>query len=168
MKDKIKKAQRILIIGDSGRGKTTLAKILSNKLDIPYYSMDDISWIKKFSKKQETSISIEKIKPIYLKDKWIVEGGAVYLIKQGIDNADVILYLGFRNVILQWIYLIKRHLSRKNETFFDLLKLLRHVFYKRYNLGYIKQRIFMPDLIEPHKDKVVYLYNYKEINSLLN
>lgn len=33
--------KKILIIGASGRGKTTFAKILSEKLSITYYETDD-------------------------------------------------------------------------------------------------------------------------------
>jgi len=46
-------AKKILIVGDYGRGKTTLAQKLSRKLGIPYYSTDDFYWEKKFSKKQD-------------------------------------------------------------------------------------------------------------------
>ncbi len=41
--------RRILIVGDSGRGKSTLAKSLSQKLNIKQYSTDDFFWKEKFS-----------------------------------------------------------------------------------------------------------------------
>jgi len=35
------KFKKIIIIGDAGRGKSTLASKLSKKLNISYYSTDD-------------------------------------------------------------------------------------------------------------------------------
>ena len=40
---------RILIIGDSGRGKTVLARKISEKLGIPAYSTDDYLYEMKFT-----------------------------------------------------------------------------------------------------------------------
>ncbi len=36
--------KRIHIIGSVGSGKTTLAKDLSSKLNIPYYELDNVVW----------------------------------------------------------------------------------------------------------------------------
>lgn len=51
---RIKESKRILIIGESGRGKTELGRKLSKELNIPLYSTDDFFWEVKFSKARET------------------------------------------------------------------------------------------------------------------
>ena len=161
-------AKRILVIGDAGRGKSTLAKNLCQKLNIPCYSMDDFSWIIKFSEKQDREKSIKNIKEqVYSKDTWIVEGTANYLIKPGLERADYIIHLGFQNVLSQWWMMIKCHQIRSDQTIFNLLKLQRHVFYKRHGLGYLKRNPKMLKLIEPYKDKVVFLYSFKEVDNFL-
>ena len=41
--------KKIRIIGSVGSGKTTLAKELSLKLNIPYYEIDNVVWIRRKS-----------------------------------------------------------------------------------------------------------------------
>ncbi len=41
--------QKIHIIGSVGSGKTTLARKLSKTLQIPYYELDNVAWIRKES-----------------------------------------------------------------------------------------------------------------------
>ncbi len=38
---------KVHIIGSVGSGKTTLAKELSTKLEIPYYELDNVVWMRK-------------------------------------------------------------------------------------------------------------------------
>jgi adenylate kinase family enzyme len=67
--------ERIFILGDSGRGKSTFARKLSEKIAIPYYSTDDFFWKTKFSEPSDRQKSIEDISRVYDGDSWIVEGG---------------------------------------------------------------------------------------------
>ena len=46
----MKSINKIIIIGDAGRGKTTLASNLSKKLGIKHYSTDDFFYEIKFTK----------------------------------------------------------------------------------------------------------------------
>lgn len=41
--------QRIHIIGSVGSGKTTLARELSKTYQIPFYELDNVAWIRKYS-----------------------------------------------------------------------------------------------------------------------
>lgn len=163
----LEKYKKILIIGDAGRGKTAMAQKLSEKVNIPYYSMDNITWIKKFNEKRNTKDSIDKTDQIYSLNQWIVEGSSNYLIKPGINKAEIVFYLTFKNILAQWWSLIKRHHKRENETLLQLLKLLRHVFYKKYRLGYIKKRVNLSGLFQKYNSKIIYLYNHKDIDKLV-
>ncbi|MBC7766653.1 hypothetical protein H7Y21_01505, partial [Arenimonas sp.] len=56
--------KKILIIGESGRGKSVLAHKLSEKLSLPFYSTDNFFWKIKFSEpndKEESKIKIGKV-----------------------------------------------------------------------------------------------------------
>ena len=68
---------KIHIIGCSGRGKTYLAKKLSNKYNIPHYDLDDIYWDNS-SQEYGIKTSAEKrdklLQNILEKDDWIIEG----------------------------------------------------------------------------------------------
>ena len=167
MASRFKNANRILILGDSGRGKTTLAQKLSKKLNIQSYSTDDFFWETKFSEMRDRKKSIEGIRKAYSEDKWIVEGATRHLINPGLKKANLIIYLAFRDVFSQWWALIKRNRTRKEESLSNLFKLLRHELYKRYGIGNEKKKPNLLELLEPFQKKLVVLTSFEEIEKFL-
>src|SRR3990167_2846555 len=105
---------KILIVGDAGRGKSTLASKISEKLGIPHHSTDDFYYEIKFSKVRNRPESIELISKIFQGDKWIVEGTNNHLIVLGLHSADTIIYLKYKSILAQWAVLIKRYFKRDN------------------------------------------------------
>lgn len=163
-----KNLNKILIVGDMGRGKTTLAEKLSKKLGIPYYSTDDFYYEIKFSKVRDRPESIKLIKEVFKNDKWIVKGTTKRLIEHGLDSADLIIHLQHKNILTQWLILFKRYLGRENETFKGLLSLMKHSLFKKYKIGYRKGKETPTETIEPHKHKVIILSSFKEIDRFLD
>jgi len=159
---------KILIVGDAGRGKSTLAAKISEKLGILHYSTDDFYYEVKFSKVRDRQEGINKISEVYKNDKWIVEGTTRCLIVPGLHLADVIIHLRHKNILSQWVVLIKRHFHRKNETIVGTYKLMRHVLYKKYHLGYRKEKPTTTEIIDPHKHKVITLSSFKEIDKFVD
>lgn len=159
---------KILIVGDACRGKSTLASKISAKLGIPHYSTDDFYYEVKFTKVRNKQESIDMILKIYQDERWIIEGTTQHLIEHGLDSADIIINLKYKNIFAQWLFLLKRYLERDNETLRGCLKLMKHVFYKRYKLGYRKGKLTPSELVNPHKNKVITLHTFKEINNFIN
>jgi len=159
---------KILIVGDAGRGKSTLAAKISAKLGIPHYSTDDFYYEVKFSKVRDRKESIEKINEIFKNEKWIIEGTTKHLIEPGLHSADKIIHLKYKNIPTQWAILIKRYFQRENETIEGLYKLMKHVLYKKYHLGYRKGKLTPTEIIDPHKHKVRTLSSFKEINDFID
>ena len=159
---------RILIVGDAGRGKSSLASKISAKLGIPHCSTDDFYYEIKFSKVRDRNESIENIKKIFQNEKWIIEGTTKHLIEPGLHSADKIIHLKYKNIPTQWLILIKRHFKRENETIGGLYKLMKHVLYKKYHLGYRKGKLTPAEIINPHKHKVITLSSFKEINDFID
>lgn len=161
------KPQRILIVGDSGRGKSTLAQKLSQKFDIPHYSTDDYYYEVKFSKARERQKSIENIAKLYKTTSWIVEGTTHHLLESGLAQADLIINLTFRNILLQWARQVRRHFQRDDESLLGLYQLMKHSLYKRYGWGHRKGKLTNSQLIAPFSHKVVTLSSYKEIDQFI-
>ena len=159
---------KILIVGDACRGKSTLASKVSTKLGIQNHSTDDFYYEIKFTKIRDRKESIDLISKIFQGEKWIIEGTTKYLIEPGLHSSDIIIHLRYKNILTQWIFLIKRYFKKDNETLGGLYKLMKHVLYKKYHLGYRKGKPTPTEIIEPHKHKVITLSSFKEINDFID
>lgn len=158
--------KKILIIGASGRGKTTFAKKLSEKLSIQYYETDDFFWKTKYSEPNDKEQSIKDISKIYDLDFWIVEGSTRHLMKGGLDKADIIFYFKFRNFLVQYFYILRRAYKR-GDNIKHTFELLRHLTKKKYSIKYNGDKETTEEMVKPFADKIVYFHNFKEINKYL-
>lgn len=163
-----KNLNKILIVGDACRGKSSLALKISEKLGIQNYSTDDFYYEIKFTKTRNKQESIDMILKIYLEERWIIEGTTQHLVEHGLDSADIIINLKYKNIFTQWLALFKRYLERDNETLKGSLRLMKHVLYKKYKLGYRKRKLTPSEIIDPYKNKVITLSSFKEINDFIN
>lgn len=159
--------KKILIVGDSGRGKSTLAKELSEKLSIKFYSTDNFYWRKKFTIPESKEISHQKISKIYNQNSWIVEGATRGLVKCGLDKADIIIYLGYKNLTSQFWVLFKRNLTRKEENLSNLFNLYKHLICKKYKIGSQKNKESIEEMLKPFSDKTIKLNSFKEIDNFI-
>lgn len=159
--------KKILIVGDSGRGKTTFAKNLSKKLNIKHFSTDNFFWKVKYSQPIEKEISIKNMSKIYDQKSWIVEGATRSLIKQGIEKSDQIIYLVYPNLLSQFWVLFKRKLTRKKETWTNLFNFYKHLFYKKYKLGQHKNKPSLEEMLKPHLGKTIRLHSFREIDNFI-
>lgn len=163
------KYSKILIVGDSGRGKTTLANKLADKLEIKKYSTDDLFWEVKYTKPRDKAISIDIVTELCKKEKWIIEGSTKHLIAPGLESADLILLMRFKTIFHQWFFISKRHFVQRHKT--ESLKtffiLLRHVYYRRFNLGYKKGSVTLEKFIEQYDKKVILITSFKQVHEIL-
>ncbi|OGI73885.1 hypothetical protein A2737_01605 [Candidatus Nomurabacteria bacterium RIFCSPHIGHO2_01_FULL_41_71] len=158
---------KIIITGDAGRGKSTLAEKLSTRLGIPHHSTDDYFYEIKFSKPRDRQEALIQISKLYHKDKWIVEGTTAWLLDPGMESSDIVIYLRYKNIFSQWFALLKRYLNRSEDTLKGTIMLMKHVFFKRYSLGYKKGKMTHSEFVAPHKSKVKILSSFKEIDEFL-
>lgn len=159
--------KKILIVGDSGRGKTTFAHNLSSITGIPYHSTDDYFWKVKYTEPNDREKSVEEISKIYDEPQWIMEGTTRRLILKGLEQSEIIFYLKHKNIFTQYISIIKRWATREEERLLDLLTLLRHVTYKKYKKGYGDHMPHLEELLQPFKDKLVNVESFKEIDRII-
>lgn len=106
---------KIDIIGSVASGKTTLARLISRKLNVPYYEKDNIVWkrtsdgdVKRSPKERD-----EYFNEIVSGSEWIVEGSPRESLKESFDCCDYIIVLD-ENTATRMIRVFRRWINQRN------------------------------------------------------
>ena len=86
--------ERIVIIGCGGAGKSTLARQLGEKLDIPVVHLDKLFW-----RPGWVQVSREEFDKLHrdaiAQDRWIIDGNFDRTMEERIQRSDTVIYLDF-------------------------------------------------------------------------
>ena len=121
---------KLFIIGAAGSGKTTLAKRIGLNLGLEMTNLDDLFWVnngKNYGVNRPAAERDALLNSVLARESWIIEGAYVEWPRQGIDEADVILYLdvGLRELRKRIIMrFIRRKLGKDRENKIENLKSL--------------------------------------------
>ena len=86
--------ERILIIGCGGAGKSTLARQLGEKLNLPVVHLDRLFWKPGWIESSKEEID-EKIHLELQKPQWIIDGNFNRTIPERMKYCDTVIYLDF-------------------------------------------------------------------------
>ncbi len=89
--------ERILIIGCGGAGKSTLARQLGEKMDLPVVHLDKLFWKPGWVESTKDEID-EKIRQEMAKPRWIMDGNYNRTMPERVKYCDTIIYLDFSRV----------------------------------------------------------------------
>lgn len=86
--------ERILIIGCGGAGKSTLARQLGEKLNLPVVHLDKLfwkpGWVEESQDEFDRKLALELEKP-----RWIIDGNFNRTMPQRLEKCDTLIYLDF-------------------------------------------------------------------------
>jgi adenylate kinase family enzyme len=86
--------QRVLIIGPCGAGKSTLARELSRRLNLPVFHMDQLNWKPGWLESSKDEIRA-KLDAIITTDRWLIDGNYGGTLSERLERADTVVYLDF-------------------------------------------------------------------------
>ncbi|MBP5678447.1 MAG: deoxynucleoside kinase [Bacilli bacterium] len=158
---------KIVVFGPVASGKTTLAKILQEELNLPLYQMDFIVHDDENHIRRDEKTQVKMINDIFKKEKeWIIEGTPRNHWEMLSAAATMIIYLDREKPLLRW-RLFLRHVKIQLRIEKVPYKLDKD-FYKRM-LDYINQdqKELLKWLIKRYPTKLVILKKDKEYQKLL-
>lgn len=98
----LRRANRVLVIGCSGGGKSTLSRKLSGRLDLPYVSMDREfywlpGWIKR-PKGEERAMIAARV----AENRWIMDGSGASTFDLRLPRTDLVIWVRVPRRICLW------------------------------------------------------------------
>jgi len=100
--------KRIVIIGTSCSGKTTLANNISSILDIPHFELDVLHWGPNWSEREEFESDVEQA---VQDNSWVIDGNYRKVRDLVWNRVDTIIWLNYTFLFVFWRAL-KRSISR--------------------------------------------------------
>ena len=106
--------KRIVIIGCGGAGKSTLARQLGEKLNLPVVYLDKIFWKPGWVEMDKEEFDA-RIRAEMDKETWIIDGNYNRTMPERIQRSDTVIYLDFSRMTCLW-GVIKRNLTNRGKV----------------------------------------------------
>ncbi|MEM9853422.1 MAG: hypothetical protein AAF841_03110 [Pseudomonadota bacterium] len=103
--------KRVMILGQPGAGKSTLARDLAARTGLPVVHMDKIHWQSGWVARP-LAHKIEMIRAEQEKDRWIIEGGLSATFESRAARADLMLWIDIGLSLRVWRVLRRTWRSR--------------------------------------------------------
>ena len=89
--------ERIIIIGCGGAGKSTLARQLGEKLNLPVVHLDKLFWKPGWESVTQEEFDVLHAKEL-AKEKWIMDGNFNRTMSERLTRCDTVIYLDFPRI----------------------------------------------------------------------
>jgi adenylate kinase family enzyme len=160
---------KIIVFGGCGHGKTFFAKKLSEKINLPAFDLDEVTFNKKFTKKVLDSTRDSRLKKIISKKRWIIEGAyAGDWLLPAVKKSDFIIILNTHSIVAVkriLVRFLKRKFSRENKggPFRDLPRIIKYGY--DYKNDYFPKHI---NFAKKYRKEFVILRNKFQIKNFLD
>ncbi len=165
---------KIYILGSVASGKTTMARELSNRLNIPYFELDNVVHLRLPSGDIKRSPGEKELEfhKITDSDKWIIEGVFRKCFNDGFNQADIIILLDtppFKRkyrILKRWLF---QKMKLENASYRPTLRMLLLMY--KWSNDFERTKSEILELLAIYKEKVVILgdnTNMVKIESMLH
>ena len=111
--------RRIMIIGSAGSGKSTAARLLGARLDLPVFHMDrEVFWLPGWVERDKAE-QVRQIEQIVAKDAWVFEGNNSKTFHLREARADMLIWLDVP-LWLRVIRVVRRSLRQQGKARSDM------------------------------------------------
>ena len=93
--------KKILIIGNAGAGKTTFARELSKKTEIPLTHLDKLFWCGEWEHRSREDFDALLL-DVLLRDEWIIDGNFNRTLPKRLEYCDTVFYFDFSPLACLW------------------------------------------------------------------
>jgi adenylate kinase family enzyme len=93
--------KRVMILGQPGAGKSTLARLMGEKTGLPVFHMDLIHWLPGWVERDKSE-KIALAHEVESRDVWIFEGGLSATYDNRLTRADTLIALDFPLWLRAW------------------------------------------------------------------
>jgi len=161
---------RVIIIGCGGSGKSTLSRILSEKINLPVVHLDKLFWKEgwvNISKEEFDLLLNKELK----KEKWIIDGNYDRTLKERLKRCDTVVYLDYpRSTCLFGV--VKRVISSYGKTRPDMAGGCPEKFdfeFMKWIWNFNKEhRDKFYKILKEEKNKKIYIFkNRRECNEFI-
>jgi hypothetical protein len=108
--------RRINVVGTSCSGKTTLARAVARRLDLPHVELDALFWGPAWTPVPEDEF-LERVRAAVAADAWVVDGGYARVDHVKLPRADAVVWLDYplRTVLWRWARRTVRRIGTREE-----------------------------------------------------
>ncbi len=162
------KMKRVSIVGCPGAGKSTFARALHKKTNLPLYPLDFYFHQKEFNYENNKHAWVDKVGELTSGDSWIVEGNYGSSYEHRIPKSDTLIFLDMPTLLSIWSVLKRRleYRNKKRQEMPDQWKeKIDPTFFKYVVLFRIKSRKDVLNGIEKYKHDDLEILHFKSRKS---